>query len=104
MVLAVKSTCARPFVSVVPVTLPLLSALGVAVLLKASWVARTTGDAESDPAVVANVTDTPDMPAPDALVTWIRIGMVLLPSATTAVNPVVVDRDRWMALALLVGV
>ena len=104
MVLAVKSTCARPFVSVVPVTLPLLSALGAAVVLETSRVARTTGDAESVPAVVANVTDTPDMPAPDALVTWIRSGMVLLPSATTAVNPVVVDRDRWMALVLLVGV
>src|SRR2546430_13669939 len=47
------------------------------VVLETSRVARTTGEAESAPAVVANVTDTPDMPAPDALVTWIRIGMVL---------------------------
>jgi hypothetical protein len=71
VVLAVRSTCATPLVSVVTVTLPLLSALVVVELLpeRALLVLRTTGDAESVPVVVAKATGTPAMGAPDPLAT-----------------------------------
>jgi hypothetical protein len=106
VVLGVKSTCAIPLASVVTVTLPLLSALVIAVLLslKRSRLAlRKAEDSESDPAVVAKVTGTPDIAAPAPFVTWRRTGTALWPSATTAVDPEVVERDKWMALLLLAG-
>jgi hypothetical protein len=106
VVLAVRSTCATPFVSVVTVTLPPLSAFVVVVELlreRALLVLRTTGDPESAPAVVAKVADTPAMAAPDPLVSWRRSGMALWPSAMTAVDPFVVDRASWTAFALFAG-
>src|SRR5205807_9345045 len=63
----------------------------------------TMGESESAPAVVAKVTGTPAMAVPDPLATWMRIGTVLRPSATTAVDPFVADRASWTAFALLAG-
>src|SRR5262249_8693771 len=106
VVLAVRSTCATPLVSVVTLTLPLLSALAAVVGVpreSALLALRTTGDPESAPAVVAKVTGTPAMAAPEPLVAWRRIGTALRPSATTAVEPFVVDRARWTAFALFAG-
>jgi hypothetical protein len=70
VVLAVRSTCATPFVSVVTVTLPPLSALVVAVPVPERLCeTRTVGDAESTPAFVAKATGTPAMGVPDPLAT-----------------------------------
>jgi hypothetical protein len=70
VVLEVRSTCATPLASVVTATLPLLPAL-VADMARPETApeTRTAGESESSPAVVAKVTDTSDMPAPEPLVT-----------------------------------
>src|SRR5437764_14244382 len=100
------AACAIPLLSVLTVTLPLLSALVIAAwssLRKSRLALRTTGDSESTPAVVAKVTGTPGIPPPDPFVTWMRIGTLLRPSATTAVDPDVVERARCRALLLFAG-
>src|SRR5215467_10315806 len=88
VVLEVKSTSAMPLALVVTVTLPLPFDLE---------------EAESDPAVVAKMTDVSAIPAPDPFVTWRRITMVLRPSATTAGGPDGVDMARWTTFPVLAG-